>query len=292
MLRIAPWMDGPGRTPRRRTGPPPPARAPSPGAHVGLHELDVDAVGELVVAGQWRVHAAGGDGVDPQVGLGELHGQCPGQLHDGTLGHAVHDGVRLAHQAGVRRQVDDVAGRGQQVGNGGLGQEEAGVGVDGHHLAVLLHRDVGDVVGRCDAGDAAQDVEPSQLVHAGLDRTPAGAGSPRSATWVVIAPAASPAASSRAAASMSTPNTWAPSATSCSATARPMPEPAPVMSATFPSNRLSIPWPPGHRPSSSGPHRTHVPGARRPPHTIRCASYGRAEHPGRPPRPAPGPAAG
>ena len=96
--------------------------------------------------------------------LGVLHGQRPGELHDGALGHAVGDGVRLAHEPGVRRDVDDVALGLEQVGDGGLGEEEAAVDVHAHHLAVGALLDVGEVLGACDAGDVAEHVEATELL--------------------------------------------------------------------------------------------------------------------------------
>ena len=70
--------------------------------------------------------------------------------------------------------LPDVASRSR--GTAAWARKKAGVGVDGHHLAVLLHGDVGEVVGRRDAGDAAQHVETAPPGHAGLDRTRQAAG--------------------------------------------------------------------------------------------------------------------
>ena len=70
-------------------------------------------------------------------------------------------------------QVDDVAAGLEQVRDRGLGHEEVAVDVDAHHLAVLRLGHVGEVLGARDAGDVAEDVEPTELGDALVDRGPA-----------------------------------------------------------------------------------------------------------------------
>src|SRR5581483_6321129 len=77
---------------------------------------------------------------------------------------------------------------------------------------------------------------PSSPTHAATASTHAS-GSPRSARRIARGAGALPWVASRPAWSTSTANTEAPSAARRSATLRPIPEPAPVTSATLPPNR-------------------------------------------------------
>ncbi len=55
----------------------------------------------------------------------------------------------------------------EQVGDGRLGEEEAAVDVDAHHLAVRTLLDLGEVLGARDAGDVAEHVEATELLDGG-----------------------------------------------------------------------------------------------------------------------------
>ena len=57
----------------------------------------------------------------------------------------------------------------EQVGDGRLGEEEAGVDVHAHHLAVGALLDVGEVLGPGDPGDVAEHVEAAELLDGGGD---------------------------------------------------------------------------------------------------------------------------
>ena len=93
-------------------------------ADVVLHQREVDVVGQLEVVHQGRVDSAGCDGVDAHTRLHELHGERTGQIDHAALRGAVGHGVRLAHQPGVRRDIDQRTVAFEQVRHGCLGDEE------------------------------------------------------------------------------------------------------------------------------------------------------------------------
>jgi len=105
-----------------------------------------------------------------------LHGERLRELHDGALRHAVDDGVGLADEAGVGRDVDDDAVVLEQMRDRRLSHEEVAVDVDGHHLPVGRLGDLGEVLTPRDAGDVAQHVEPSALGQREVDRRAAVVG--------------------------------------------------------------------------------------------------------------------
>jgi len=113
------------------------------------------------------VWSARRDRVDAHVRL-PLHRDGASQLlHDRALSSCRHHRVGLAHVTGrFGRDVDDVAGGLEEMWIAAGREETSHPTFDAHHLAVLLHGDVRDVIGPRDTGIVAQDVEPTERLDA------------------------------------------------------------------------------------------------------------------------------
>ena len=178
--------------------------------------------------------------VHPDLALQVLVGERAREVDDAALRRAVRGAVRLAHEARVRRDVDDRAAAVEEVRDRGLAHEERAGEVHADDLLPLLERRLRRVREAADA----RAVEHQRRAARARSAAAATAGRTESGsdTSTVVGPGASARSAisatvfSTASATMSRHATAAPSAASWLAVARPSPEPAPVTSATRPSN--------------------------------------------------------
>ena len=161
----------------------------------------------------------------PAVGQLERHRL---RQHDhAALGRAVGRVVRRGLDAGDRCHVDDRAGGLEQRRQRGLGEQEGAGEVDVDDAAPLVGGHVLDPVAGGDAGDVGEHVEPAVPCQRLGDRGRAS---------IRVADVAHDAAVDRRDVARRRP--LAPSSTSRSTTAAPIPLAAPDTSATFPRNRV------------------------------------------------------
>ncbi len=165
-----------------------------------------------------------------------LDRERPGQVDDATFGRAVRGAEGLAHDPGVRRDVDDRAAAVEKVRQREAAHQERAGQVDrddrGPAVRILLLA----------AGEPTDAGRSSPAAAGGRDRRPARPTAvctdPGSLTSTVYAAAVAPpslsslATVSAASVARSRTATLAPSAANILAVARPRPEPAPVTTAT------------------------------------------------------------
>ena len=157
-----------------------------------------------------------------------------------ALADGVGHGVRDALQRRVRRHVHDVAVPLEEVRDRRLRQEEVGVDVHRHDPVVLRRGHIDRVVGTEDARHVPEHVEPAELGDTRVDDRPARLGIAEIGLQDrQPGPCRRPGWRATGHRRHRRPAPTPPSATRRTATARPMPDPAPVTSATFPSNRLT-----------------------------------------------------
>ena len=189
-------------------------------------------------AGQRRFQEGRADAVDADVVRRQLHRHGLGEAFHGVLGGAVDGAPRGADVSHLRGHVDDGAGLlgFDEPARDGLGDEVGGAHVEPHDGIEVVDGDVEQHFGPVGAGVVEQDVERVGLgiarcmaARSVTSRTRVSAFWPRAR---IAAAAASISEAVRAARV-----TWAPASASAPAADRPMPRPAPVMSARLPSRR-------------------------------------------------------
>ena len=182
------------------------------------------------------------DRIDPDVVGRQVHGHAPRHAEDGRLGRVVGHVVRLGDERGDRGQVDDRAPAGLlDRRHDVLGDEGRPHDVDVENVPPFLG-------GRLDAAEdedrrvVDEDVDRAEGAH-GLGRHPRharlvgniGADEEGLAAGLLDPIGGIP---SRRLVLARRSTTAAPSSANSSAVARPIPAPAPVITATFPFSRF------------------------------------------------------